>query len=85
MRLIYQQFRNVTGRHVTRKGTFEHSIDSNFGITGLLMPAVLIGAIFNQLHWLVIFYAVFHVAAFSLVSVRLVIKAEGLREKEQNP
>lgn len=82
MRLVYQQFRNVSGQRTMRQGTFAGYVGSNLGITGLLMPAVLGGVIFNQLHWVIMFYAVFHSAAFVVVCIRLVMKAEALRKQE---
>ena len=82
MRLVYQQFRNVSGQRIMGEGTFESDVSSNLGITGLLMPAILGGVIFGQLHWIVIFYAVFHAAAFVVVCTRLVMNAERLRKEE---
>lgn len=79
MRLVYQHFSNMVGQKTSKPGTFQNSVDSNLGITGLLMPAVLVGAIVQQLHWVLLFYAVFHVLAFVFVTVRLVIHVERLQ------
>ncbi len=82
MRLIYQHFRNVSGQRIMREGSLEFAIDSNFGITGLLMPAILIGVLFRHLHWIVLFYLVFYLVAFVTICVRLVIKAERYKKEE---
>lgn len=84
MRLIYHQFQRVSGKQIMVQASFERVIDANLGITGLLMPFVLIGAISNQLHWLVIFYAIFHVAALLIVGFKLAVKAGNLKKEEQS-
>ena len=82
MRTIYQHFRTVYGKRIMDTGTPARSLDSNLGITGLLMPAVLIGVIFNQLHWVIIFYALFHSGAFIIVSIKLAITVEDAIREE---
>lgn len=79
MRLIYQQFSNTVGRKTVKPGTFQKNIDNNLGITGLLMPAVLVGTILQQLHWVVLCYAVFYVLAFIVVAIRLIVNVERLQ------
>ena len=76
MRTIYQHFRNVYEARIMDTGTNARRIDSNLGITGILMPAVLAGVIFNQLCWVVLFYALFHLGAFILVGIKLAITIE---------
>lgn len=74
MRLIYQHFINVSGERVMGSGSYQRTLDSNLGITGLLMPAILVGALFNVLHYVVAFYAVFYALAFVLITTVLVRK-----------
>jgi phosphatidylglycerophosphate synthase len=76
MRTIYQHFRNVYGKRIMDTGTSARSLDSNLGITGLLMPAILIGVILCQLHWVILFYALFHVGAFIIVCTKLILRIE---------
>ena len=79
MRLIYQHFINIVGQKTIKPGTFQKNVDNNLGITGLLMPAVLVGTILKQLHWVVLCYALFYVLACIVVVVRLVIKVERIQ------
>lgn len=79
MRLVYQQFSNMVGRKTVKPGTFQKNIDNNLGITGLLMPAVLVGTILQQLHWVVLCYAVFYVLAFIVIAIRLIVNVERLQ------
>lgn len=79
MRLAYQHFSNIVGQKTITPGTFRKRVDSNLGITGILMPAVLMGAIFQQLYWVVLFYAVFYVLAFVVIGLCLVIRVERLQ------
>jgi len=82
MRTIYQHFRTVYGKRIMDTGTSARSLDSNLGITGLLMPAVIIGVVFHQLHWVILFYALFHLGAFVIVSIRLAITIENAINEE---
>jgi len=79
MRLVYQHFSNMIGQKTVKPGTFQNRLDGNLGITGLLMPAVLLGTILQQLHWVVISYSAFYVLAFIVVTVRLVVRVEHLQ------
>ncbi len=81
MRLVYQHFSNIVGQKTVKPGTFQNNLDANLGITGLLMPAVLVGAILQQLHWVVLLYAAFYVLAFIIVTVRLIIRVERLQRE----
>lgn len=87
MRLIYQHFCSIGGQKTEKASIlyqdelhivlrFRQMVDKNLGITGLLMPAVLVGAVLQQLHWVVLCYAVYYVLAFIVVTARLVINAE---------
>ena len=78
MRLVYQHFMNVSRERIMGPGTWQRSLASNLGITGLLMPAVLAGILWGFLHWIVFFYAVFYASTFVIVIVRLVRRVERL-------
>jgi len=81
MRLVYQHFSNIVGQKTVKPGTFQKNVDNNLGITGLLMPAVLVGTIMQQLHWVVLLYAAFYALAFVVVTVRLIIRVEHLQRE----
>ena len=81
MRLAYQHFSNVIGRKTEKPGTFKYSVENNLGITGVLMPAILVGTILRQLHWVVLCYAIYYVLAFIIVVVQLIIIAERLQRE----
>lgn len=79
MRLIYQHFTNIEGQKTVKPGTLKKNIDNNTGITGLLMPAILMGTILQQLHLVVLCYALFYVLAFLITGVSLIIKVERIQ------
>lgn len=81
MRLVYQHFSNLVGHKIVKPGAFQNRVDGNLGITGLLMPAVLAGAILQQLHWVVLLYAVFYLLAFVVITVGFVIRVERLQRE----
>ncbi len=55
-RLLYKKFVEVTGQPTLGSGTKPNILFTNIGITGLLMPSVLVSAIFGWLHWVTLFY-----------------------------
>lgn len=44
--------------------SIQHKVDRNVGITGFLMPVVLVSVIIGMLEWVLLFYAVFYSAAW---------------------
>jgi phosphatidylglycerophosphate synthase len=78
MRVAHQSFRNIEpGRAAAspERASLEKRVSENLGITGLLAPAVLAGAIAGALRWVVLPYAAFYAAACAAVLLRLAVKA----------
>ncbi len=79
MRVAHQSFRNLgagASAAAPQRASLEKRISENLGITGLLMPAVLAGAIAGALRWVVLPYAAFYAASCAAVVVRLVARVE---------
>jgi phosphatidylglycerophosphate synthase len=79
MRVAHQSFRNIrpgAAAAAPQRASLEKRVSENLGITGLLMPAVLAGAIAGALRWVVLLYAAFYAASCAAVLVRLVARAE---------
>jgi len=79
MRVAHQSYRNAGPRvdaAAPQRASLEKRVSENLGITGLLMPAVLAGAIAGALRWVVLPYAAFYTAGCAAVVVRLVAGVE---------
>jgi len=76
MRLAAQSYQNVSGEKATDSRSLEKRVSENLGLTGILMPAVLVAAIMEVLPWVVLFYAAFYACACLAVVVRLVLKVQ---------
>ena len=76
MRLQYQHFRNVHGGDTVEGSGWYRKVDKNLGIVGVLMPALLIGTLLEQLHWIVLFYAAFYLCAYIVATLRLIWRVE---------
>ena len=70
IRIQHQKFVNVTnytkyrGEKSDEQETLTEFIDKNMGITGILMPVVLLGVVLSLLHATIVFYALFYVGAW---------------------
>ena len=85
MRVAHQSYLNATPAPAAtaERVSFEKRMSENLGITGLLMPAVLAGAIWGVLGWVVLFYACFYGSSCAAVILRLAIRvgrAEGHKQ-----
>ncbi len=72
MRLQYQHYRSIQGENAAQTIKAHKRVGANLGVTGFLMPAVLLGVIFGKLDWVVVFYALFYVSAYIIVTLRLI-------------
>ena len=75
-RLIYKKFVEASRQSTMRKGTGPHVLFTNLGVTGLLMPVVLVGAILGWLHWAALFYLVCYGGAFVYLIVTKIVAVE---------
>lgn len=85
MRLVYQSYRNIipgTASEIKKSISFEKMLSENLGITGILMPAVLIGLFFDILGYIVIFYTVFYTVGCILSLVKMIRKVEYASRKK---
>jgi len=56
----------IIGQHIYGGGTPQRQLAKEVGLTGFLMPALLVCAILGVLHWLILFYAAFHTLALGV-------------------
>lgn len=79
MRVQHQKYENLSKHshdNGGRSDSLQKKISRNVGITGFLMPAVLVGVIFVVLHWILIFYAAFYGAAWVFVTLQRIRQIE---------
>jgi len=72
MRLLYQHFALFFGQHMYEVGTPQRQWAREIGLTGFLMPALLVCATLGVLHWLILFYAAFHALVLGIVVLRMI-------------
>jgi phosphatidylglycerophosphate synthase len=72
MRLLYQHYALIIGQHIYGVGTPQRQWAREVGLTGFLMPALLVCAILGLLHWLILFYAAFHTLALGIFILKTV-------------
>jgi phosphatidylglycerophosphate synthase len=80
MRVEYQHFRCLQGQEAAEKIKSQKRIGANLGITGFLMPALLVSIMMGKLHWLILFYTMFYTCAWTAVTVRLVKLVQKLQD-----
>lgn len=76
MRVIYQNFKSINSENIKEELSSKRSISQNFGITGFMMPFLLLCAIFNILEIFILFYVVYFALISMAVILKLVIKVE---------
>ncbi len=76
MRLAYQGYRNVLGEAAREEIAGEKKLSENLGVTGILMPAILIGVLTGCLPWVTAFYAALYTGGCAVTLVKLVMKVE---------
>jgi phosphatidylglycerophosphate synthase len=80
MRVEYQHFRCLQGQEAAKEIKFQKKVGANLGITGFLMPALLVSVMMGKLHWLILFYTVFYTCAWVAVTVRFVKLVQQLQD-----
>lgn len=83
MRLAYMSYKTVRRSEAAKDIVREKWISENLGITGLLMPAILVGVLTGYLPWVVEFYAVFYTAGCAFSVVKLARNVERIRRGEK--
>lgn len=81
MRLEYQHFRYLKGQGAAETVKNQKRIGANLGVTGFLMPLVLLGAVLNMLFWVVLFYGLFYTLACVVVSLRLIREVQMMQKE----
>lgn len=79
IRVQYQKFDNITGTNQKSKreeDSLQKRISRNIGITGFLMPSILIGVLLSLLHIILLFYASLYAAAWAFITLKKVIEVE---------
>lgn len=76
MRVIYQNFKSVDDSIASANLSNKRSFTQNFGITGIMMPFLLLSIIFDFLYIFVLFYALYFTALCLGVVIKLVIKVK---------
>jgi hypothetical protein len=77
-RVAYQMYKNIVGKSAADSVSFEHILAENFGITGFLMPLLLIFHFCNFLWglWFVIWFnAAFYGGGCVVTIIKLAKKA----------
>jgi phosphatidylglycerophosphate synthase len=76
MGLIYLRFREVSGSDPLGPGSSGRRLAANIDITGLMMPAVLVGAILDLLPLIALFYCAYYGLVFVVLTVRIILEIE---------
>lgn len=79
MRVQHQKFYNLQmglGGDSGESKSTKKVISRNVGLTGFLMPIVLIGTILSLLHWILTFYAAFYGVAWVFVTLKKIRQIE---------
>ena len=76
MGLIYLKFTEVSRQNPLGSGSRARRLAANIDITGLLMPAVLAGAILDMLPLVALFYCAYYGLVFVFLTLRIVMQVE---------
>jgi phosphatidylglycerophosphate synthase len=79
MRVIYQNFKSVDNSIVSEKLSKKRSLTQNFGITGIMMPFLLISIIYDFLNIFILFYALYFILLCLGVIFKLVSKVRNYK------
>ena len=82
MGLIYLKFTEVSGQNPLGPGSRGRKLAANIDITGLLMPVVLTGSVFDLLPVVALFYCAYYGFAFVFLTVRIVFRVEALSRQD---
>ena len=82
MRVVHQNFKNASFRidgekrktEDENRASLQKFVSENLGITGLLMPAVLIGVFTGSLPWIIAAYALFYAVSCLIILFRLILR-----------
>jgi len=80
MRVIYQNFKTIKTENVKKEFSARRSISQNFGITGFMMPFLLLSVIFKNLEFFILFYFVYFIILCIGVILSLIYKVEKSNE-----
>ena len=83
MRVIFKHYQLMGGHGTESVATSRHQLARQLGPTGFLMPLVLVGILAGALHWIVLFYAAFHIAGLAVVTFRLLRSSKGLEAADE--
>ena len=82
-RLIYKKFVEVSKKATSGKASRLLLVSANLGVTGLLMPFVLLGAIFSLIHWVGLFYLAYWGIGFAYLLVTKIVGIERMQKAEE--
>lgn len=77
MRTIYQSHRAIAPEPGRESVGEEKNLSNHLGITGMLLPALIVGVALGILPWILVAYTVFYGGGCLLVSARLIRRVEG--------
>lgn len=80
MRVIYQNFKTIKTENIKQEFSARRSISQNFGITGFMMPFLLISVVFQNLEFFILFYSLY----FTLLCIGVVLKLIYKVEKSES-
>lgn len=78
-RLSHQKLENLMKNkklNSSEKTSLFININKNLGITGFLIPIVLVGLVFNFLHYIIVFYAIYYLLTMVLFIIRQIFIVE---------
>ena len=87
MRVQHQKFKNIRDGGESDDSesgdsgggdSLQKKVSRNVGITGFLMPAVLVGVVIGLVDWVLVFYAGFYSAAWIALTVKNVYNVEAI-------
>ncbi len=85
MRLAYQSYRNIAPEGIAeakKSISLEKIVSENLGVTGFLMPALLIGLFMNILGYVLLFYTFFYTLGCIISLIKLIRKVEYATRKK---
>lgn len=74
MRVAYQMYKNIERETAKESVSFEMMLAETFGITGLLMPALIICHIFGGMEYIVLFNVLFYTGGCVVTLMKIALK-----------
>ncbi len=78
MRVAYQMYKNIEPDSAHNSVSLERMIAENIGITGFLMPALILCHFVGGMHWIIFVNALFYIGGCIVTLIKLAAKGGGV-------